>query len=398
DDCSQSQYWNNLLIKNVEAADYAKYIFVGGETVTVGEIEQRYDNKVSINGEVRRPGSYGLMKEETLQQLIARAGGIKEDAFANRGYIQRKMPGLNMQMLPFDTKQIINGQQEDILMVKNDSVVIYSSNTFLNNSFVTVNGGVKNPGTYNFTKGMKVEDLIALAGGFTIDAANYKVELSRLEKNTSETLSNQVMGRQKLSIDSTLRTTKVSVALEAFDDVFVPRLLNYRLLGNVKLRGEILYEGDYTLEKRDETVLEVVARAGGITPFASITDIQVFRNGLRVGTDIFNKSMVLQNREPLQLLPGDSIYIPRKNDFVMVRGAVFNEQIVEYNGASFMGYISAVGGTKSNAHLKKSYVQYPNGKYKKTNRFLFMRFYPRITPGSKIFVPEKSLSDMKAIS
>ena len=63
-----------------------------------------------------------------------------------------------------------------------------------------------------------------------------------------------------------------------------------------------------------------------------------------------------------------------------------------------MGYISAVGGTKSNAHLKKSYVQYPNGKYKKTNRFLFMRFYPRITPGSKIFVPEKSLSDMKAIS
>ena len=389
---------NNLLIKNVEAADYAKYIFVGGETVTVGEIEQRYDNKVSINGEVRRPGSYGLMKEETLQQLIARAGGIKEDAFANRGYIQRKMPGLNMQMLPFDTKQIINGQQEDILMVKNDSVVIYSSNTFLNSSFVTVNGGVKNPGTYNFTKGMKVEDLIALAGGFTIDAANYKVELSRLEKNTSETLSNQVMGRQKLSIDSTLRTTKVSVALEAFDDVFVPRLLNYRLLGNVKLRGEILYEGDYTLEKRDETVLEVVARAGGITPFASITDIQVFRNGLRVGTDIFNKSMVLQNREPLQLLPGDSIYIPRKNDFVIVRGAVFNEQIVEYNGASFMGYISAVGGTKSNAHLKKSYVQYPNGKYKKTNRFLFMRFYPRITPGSKIFVPEKSLSDMKAIS
>ena len=219
-----------------------------------------------------------------------------------------------------------------------------------------------------------------------------------MTKNNAETLANQVLERQKLSIDSTLRATQASVPLEAFDDVFVPRLLNYRLLGNVKIRGEILYEGDYTLEKRNETVLEIVARAGGITPFASITDLQVFRNGLRVGTDIFNKSMLLQNKEPLQLLPGDSIFIPRKSDFVMVRGAVFNEQIVEYNGGSFMGYISAVGGTKSNAHLKKAYVQYPNGKYKKTNRFIFMRFYPRITPGSKIFVPEKSIADMKTIS
>ena len=389
---------NNLFIKNVAESDYSKYTFIGGEVVTVGIIDQRYDNKISISGEINRPGVYGLLKSETLKQLIVRAGGLKEEAFANRGYIQRKTPGTNIQMLPFDTKQIINGQEEDILLEKHDSVVIYASNNFLNTSFVTINGGVKNPGTYNYTKGMKTEDLIALAGGFTIDAAFYKVELSRLTKNNAETLANQVLERQKLSIDSTLRSTQASVHLEAFDDVFVPRLLNYRLLGNVKIRGEILYEGDYTLEKRNETVLEIVARAGGITPFASITDLQVFRNGLRVGTDIFNKSMLLQNKEPLQLLPGDSIFIPRKSDFVMVRGAVFNEQIVEYNGGSFMGYISAVGGTKSNAHLKKAYVQYPNGKYKKTNRFIFMRFYPRITPGSKIFVPEKSIADMKTIS
>lgn len=389
---------NNLLIKNVIESDYSKYNFLGGEEIIVGSIDQRYENKVIISGEISRPGSYGLIKDETLQQLILRAGGIKEDAFANRGYIQRKIPGLNIQMLPFDTKQIIKGEQSDILLVKNDSVVIYSSNTFLNNSSVTINGGVKNPGTYNFSRGMKVEDLIALAGGFTIDAAYHKVELSRLEKNKSENLSNQVLGRQMLHIDSALHTTNASVQLEAFDDVFVPRLLNYRLLGNVKIRGEVLYEGDYTLEKRDETVLEIVARSGGITPFASITDIQIFRNGLRIGTDMFNKSMVLQNKEPLHLLPGDSIYIPRKNDFVVVQGAVFNEQIVEYNGGNFMEYISAVGGTKTNAHLKKAYVQYPNGKYKKTNRFLFMRFYPRITPGSKIFIPEKSLVDMKPIS
>ncbi len=389
---------SQLLVKNVLANDYANYAFIGGEVVSVGMIDQHYENRVNIAGEIARPGVYGLLKDETLKQLITRAGGVREDAFSNRGYIQRKMPGLSVQMLPFDTKQIVAGKQEDILLVKNDSVVIYSSNTFINNSFVTVSGGVKNPGTYNFTKGMKVEDLIAMAGGFTIDAAYYKVELSRLEKNKSEVLTNQVLERRKLSIDSTLHTTNESVTLESFDDVFVPRLLNYRLLGNVKIRGEVLYEGDYTLEKRDENVLEVVERAGGITPFASIADIQVFRNELRVGTDIFNSSMVMQKNDPLLLLPGDSIYIPRKNNFVSVRGSVYNEQLIEYNGGSFMSYISAVGGTKSTALLGKSYVQYPNGKYKKTNHFLFMRFYPRIKPGSKIVVPEKTLTDMKGIS
>ena len=388
---------NSLSIKNIQATEYASYILAAGDVVTIGSIDQRFENRVVINGEINRPGVFGLLKNETLKQLIQRAGGIKEDAFANRGFIQRKMPGLSMQMLPFDTKLIIAGKQEDILLVKNDSIVIYSSNNFINNSFVTISGGVRNPGAYIFKNGMKVEDLIALAGGFTIDAAYFKVELSRLEKNNSEILSNQVLQRQHLNIDSNLHISQNSVTLDPFDDIMVPKLLNYRLLGTVKIRGEILYEGDYSLEKRDETVLDIVERSGGISPFASISDLQVFRNGLRVGTDIFNQSMIFQKRDPLMLLPGDSIYIPRKNNFVTIRGAVFNEQLIEYNSSSLMSYISAVGGTKNTANLKKAYVQYPNGMYKKTHRFLFMRFYPTILPGSKIFVPEKTIEDLKSL-
>ncbi len=378
-----------LQIKNVNTSDFATFILGAGDVVTVGAIDSLYENKVMIAGEINRPGPYGLAKNENLSSLVSRAGGIKENSFANRGFIERKMPGVNTQMIPFDIQEILAKKQPDILLVKNDSIVLFSAQNFLTNTFVTVSGGVKKPGTYTYQKGMKIEDLITLAGGFTVDAAFHKVELNRLKKDNQENLSNQILTRTKVSVDSSLRRTPASLALEAFDDVLVPKLLNYRLLGSVKVRGEVLYEGDYSLEKRDETVSEIITRAGGISPYASIGDLQVYRNGLRVGIE--------QTETPLYLLPGDQIVVPRKNNFVTVTGAVFNEQLIEYHSGRLGEYISAVGGTKNNANLRKAYVQYPNGMYKKTRRFLFMKFYPRIQPGSKIFVPEKSLADIKSI-
>jgi protein involved in polysaccharide export with SLBB domain len=378
-----------LQIKNVPASDFGTFVLMAGDGVTVGAIDSLYENKVMIAGEINRPGPYGLLKNENLSSLIARAGGIKENAFANRGFIQRMMPGVNTQMIPFDVQEILAKKQPDILLVKNDSIVIFSARNFLTNTFVTISGGVKKPGSYSFQKGMKIEDLIALAGGFTVDAAFHKVELNRLKKDNQENLSNQILTRSKVSVDSSLRSSASSLALEPFDDVLVPKLLNYRLLGSVKVRGEVLYEGDYSLEKRDETVTEIIARAGGISPYASVGDLQVYRNGLRIGIE--------ETETPLYLLPGDQIVVPRKNNFVTVTGAVFNEQLIEYHSGRLGEYISAVGGTKNNANLRKAYVQYPNGMYKKTRRFLFMKFYPRIQPGSKIFVPEKSLADMKSI-
>ena len=378
-----------LQIKNVPASDFSTFVLMAGDGVTVGAIDSLYENKVMIAGEINRPGPYGLLKNENLSSLIARAGGIKENAFANRGFIQRMMPGVNTQMIPFDVQEILAKKQPDILLVKNDSIVIFSARNFLTNTFVTISGGVKKPGSYSYQKGMKIEDLIALAGGFTVDAAFHKVELNRLKKDNQENLSNQILTRSKVSVDSSLRSSASSLALEPFDDVLVPKLLNYRLLGSVKVRGEVLYEGDYSLEKRDETVSEIIARAGGISPYASVGDLQVYRNGLRIGIE--------ETETPLYLLPGDQIVVPRKNNFVTVTGAVFNEQLIEYHSGRLGESISAVGGTKNNANLRKAYVQYPNGMYKKTRRFLFMKFYPRIQPGSKIFVPEKSLADMKSI-
>jgi protein involved in polysaccharide export with SLBB domain len=141
------------------------------------------------------------------------------------------------------------------------------------------------------------------------------------------------------------------------------------------------------LEKRDETIENVLARAGGLTKYGSLKDLQVYRKGVLIGVNVDvanNNSRDLS----LALLPGDSLFISRNDPFVQVIGAVYSPQLTRYESGSFKSYISAAGGVKNRASLSKAYIQYGNGINKKQKHFLFFKFYPRVTPGSKIFVPE----------
>ena len=192
-----------------------------------------------------------------------------------------------------------------------------------------------------------------------------------------------------MNIDSALQYSNNNVELQPLDYIFIPELLNYKILGNVKIRGEVLYPGDYTLERRNESVLDLVGRAGGISPFGSLNNIQVYRNGFRVGAGFFEDNSAYKNTKFL-LLPNDSIYIPRSESFVQISGAVYNQQIVSYESSRFLYYISAAGGIKENGKSKRAYIQYSNGINKKIKHFLFFRTYPKVLPGSKIIVPEKT--------
>ncbi|HJV18960.1 MAG TPA: SLBB domain-containing protein [Sediminibacterium sp.] len=384
-----------LQVRDIHAADFGYIIPRSGDSVYIDKILNTYTNRVVLSGAVYRPGNYELIKGLSLRQLIQKADGLKPEAFAGRGYIKRKDQQEAPVMVSFDVQRILDGTDADIALVREDSVVIASRDGLRNELTVTIGGAVKNPGQFTYRKGMQLEDLILMANGFTNDAANHKVEISRLEKNRSDTLANQLMQILTVDVDSALLGTANRITLEPQDYVFVPRLLNYRNLGSVKLGGEVLYAGDYALEKRNETVQEVIRRAGGITPYASMGNVQVYRKGLRVGTTILGKS---ETENQFLLQPGDSIYIPRNEPFVEVQGAVFNPQILSYESASFKRYISDAGGVTDKGNLKKAYIQYSNGINKKINRFLFFRSYPRVTAGSKIIVPEKSGNERKGLS
>ncbi len=383
-------------VRDILAIDFGNFILKNADSVYFNRIAERFTNRVIITGAINRPGNYELTNQLSLSQLIKKADGLSEGAFPNRGYIKRLNKQAERELLSFNTRDIISGTEKDILLEKEDSVVIFAKSGLEDVPTVTVGGDVRNPITIQYREGLSVEDAIAMAGGFTIDAANHKVEISRLEKNTADTLANKLIDVLRVDVNANLQNGKNKTLLQPLDYVFVPKLLNYRSLGNVKIRGEVLYDGDYALERRNETVQELIRRAGGISPLASMSDVQVYRNGLRVGTTLLGNEENTQ--EKFLLLPDDSIYVPKKEPFVEVKGEVFNPQILSYESSRFKSYISDAGGTTDKANLKKAYIQYSNGINRKIHHFLFFRIYPKVLPGSKIIVPEKSEGFKRGIS
>ena len=90
----------------------------------------------------------------------------------------------------------------------------------------------------------------------------------------------------------------------------------------------------------------------------------------------------------LLLLPGDSLFVSRNDPYVEIVGAVYNPQLIRFESSSFKSYISAAGGLKNRGSLSKAYIQYSNGIYRKSTKFLFFKIYPTVKSGSKIIVPE----------
>ncbi len=383
-------------IRDISSNDFSFYIPHNADSVFFEKILPRYSNRIILSGAVYRPGNYELTDHLSLSQLIKKADGLREDAFVNRGYIKRKKIDSERELISFNTKEILSGNESDIFLLKEDSVFILAKDSLQDVPIITVAGSVRTPGSFQYRKGIALEDIILMAGGFTNDAANHKIEISRLEKNTADTLTNKLIDVITVDVNTDLDQQKNKTLLQPLDYVFVPRLLNYHPLGNIQIRGEVLYAGDYTLERRNETVQEVIKRAGGITPYASMGDVQVFRKGLRVGTNLLSEAS--KQNEKFLLQPDDSIYIPRNEPFVEVKGAVFNPQILSYEPGNLRSYIYHVGGVTDKGNLQKAYIQYSNGISKKIRHFLFFRNYPTVLPGSKITVPEKSSTERKGLS
>ena len=95
---------------NVMAADFASFELKDGDAVSVGANIERNKNIVSISGAVWHPGSYALTEGvSTVRELIDFAGGLREEAFMERGYIER----LNEQREPialyFNLKELMDG-------------------------------------------------------------------------------------------------------------------------------------------------------------------------------------------------------------------------------------------------------------------------------------------------
>lgn len=147
-------------------------------TVFIAEYKSK---KVTVLGEVAKPGIVTLRGASSLMEVLSDAGGITLNA-GDAIVIQRKSDGAadakqdkSDVTIVIDTKRLFeDGDATANIPVKNgDSIYIPKA------AFVYVNGEVKNPGAYKITKGLTVLKSITLAGGFSPKASERRTRIVR---------------------------------------------------------------------------------------------------------------------------------------------------------------------------------------------------------------------------
>lgn len=421
-------------LTDVVEADYKSYIPLRGDRYFIQPILNRFENRVTIRGAVFRPGEYELQKGMTLAQLIENAAGLKEDAFTERGTITRLKADNSKELVSFSVKDVIN-KVVTIPLQREDSVSISSIFDLRNKYQITINGSVRKPGTFAFAESMKVEDLILRAGGFAEGASPKRIEVARRINNADpESKSSKVAEVFSVDVDSQLKLEQVGFGLMPFDIVSVYSLPGYEKQRTVKVEGEVLYPGSYTIQTKNEKISDLLKRAGGLTASADVQGGSLKRENIAIlGVDKnkvdsatvatekneqFNRlkksnrdSTNINELQPrnnyvgidlekilksqgskidLLLEDGDVLRIPKQQQVVRVNGEVLYPSAVVYNKSkSFKAYVLNAGGFSPNALKKAAYVVYPNGTVKGTKKILFFNNHPKIRPGSEIYVPNK---------
>ncbi len=411
-------------IKDLPKADYINYIPNNGDSIFIGKILNRYNNSVSIKGAIYRPGIYELNTGLTISKLIAKADGLKDEAFKTRGLIIRTNElDLTKKVVPFSVQNIISKKDDDILLQKNDQVIIGAADAYSQNYTLSLQGEVKKPGTFNYFDGITLKDLLFLADGFTDASAIDKIEIARRYAGDSVTNANEIAIIIDASSEKNLSTIGQDVPLNPWDIVIVRKKTNYQKQITVKVLGEVKYEGDYSLTTKNERISSIIKRAGGITNFAfieaaSLTRInkaelrsldsdklkklqkdvddstntlanEILKPTIKVGLDLQEIINHPGGIDDVVLQEGDILNIPKQQREVKVNGEVMvPSEVVFKTGASLNYYINKAGGFTDNARERRVYVIYPNGSAAKIKKFLFFKTNPKVTAGSEILVPQ----------
>ena len=415
-------------VATVDDMNYGVFKVKDGDVVSVGEILDRYDNRIEVKGAVYRPGYYELGKDiQTVKDLIEKADGLLEYAFTNRAVLHRENDDKTLEVISLNVKAIIDGTEADVTLHKNDVLFIPSKYDLEQKGTLEIRGEVYKPNVFPYAANTKLEDLIIMAGGLTESASTVRVDVTRRiidrkgtkkQKEIAQTFSFGVK-------DGFVVEGEPGFVLEPYDQVFVRRSPGYSEKVNVTVSGEVEFEGDYSLNVRNERLSDVLEKAGGLTEFAYIEGARLERqmtpeeykqaqelmdmvasNNKISGNDsivvpqvsrtypvgIDLKEILANPHSAIDpvLQDGDVIVIPQYMTTVSVSGSVRKPNSVVYDPKmKLKDYISEAGGYAERARKSGTFILYPNGHIKELGRNASAK---DIMGGSKIIVPQKGRS------
>ena len=412
-------------VYTVDAPEYASFTLEDGDKLTVGAMLDRFTNRLEIKGAVYRPGIYQLGNGvNTVKQLIAKAEGLKGDAFTNRGLIHREREDLTLEVIPFDVKAVLDGTAADIVLKKNDVIYIPSIHDLQDLGTFTVEGEVARPGSFVFAENTTLEDAIMQAGGLLESASTVRIDVSRRIKNPAGTeQTEQVAEVYTFSFkDGYALAGEAGFVLQPYDYVYVRKSPSYNEQLSVDVRGEVVFPGTYTMTRRNERISDLIGQAGGVNQWAYVkgarlsrqmseeeetrmrstievmdsardsidTDMLNLNTRYFVGIDLAAALASPGSEADLVLREGDILLVPQYNNTVRISGNVLYPNTVTYSPKMTVNdYVEMAGGYGFRSKKSKAYVVYMNGTVARARRYA----KGVIEPGCEIVVPKKREKD-----
>ncbi len=391
-----------LKLMNITQDEVNTFLPQNGDKYKIGQILDRFENRVEIAGAVFRPGVYALENGlTTVKDLIRKSEGLLGNAYLNRALLVRKKDNLESEIISLDLAKLFESSSNDYALKREDLLTIYSQDELHETREVQIIGQVNQPGKFSYYQGLKLGDLILLAKGFKESASFSKLELARRVVDHGANNSDETVIIKTFDIDGTLKIDNEAsqFPLEPFDIVSIRSSPNFENQRMVTITGQVNYPGGYALKKNEYKLSDLIELAGGLRQEGFIGGAKLYRDSTIVGVDI---KAVLENKnsnQNLLLMAGDRIDIPRVVETVKITGAVQNPIALSYkNRFSVRDYISEAGGMTELAIKRQIYVKKMNGISSRTKRILFWHIYPRVEAGSEIIIPAYAADKKKGLT
>lgn len=312
--------------------------------------EMMEEQTITIHGEVQYPGIYRYADNETLEDFVLQAGGLKQTASTVKVDVSRRI--VNPKALTTDSVIartytfalkdgfVIDGTPGFKLMPF-DEVYVRKSPGYYKQQNVVVEGEVMFSGTYTLSKkNQRLSDLIKSAGG--VNDRGY-VAGARLERKVNES--------ERARMEAVLKKAKEEAE---------------------QMEIEAAKENKKIDLKDSEKIKKFE-----IPEFYSV--------GIELDKALANPGCDAD----IVLREGDKIIVPQYNGTVKINGAVMYPNTVGFQkGKKAKYYINQAGGFSQKAKKSQTYIVYMNGTIAKVSQ------NAKPKPGCEIFVPEKEINKM----
>ena len=317
--------------------------------------------KVTILGEVQRPGNYPLSKGMTTAQLVRMAGGFKRDALLERAdltsYDVTNGNRIVESLATVNIGTVVAGTdpKADVLLKPGDILTIHQITGWNDiGESITIEGQVRLPGSYGFHDGEHLSSVLQRAGGFLPAAYPRGAVLVRQQVRDLQQKSREELIRQ---IETNAASARLSPNLGAGDTGATLQLIKAQ-------QDEVLSD----LKSHPPTGRMVIHISADIDSWADTpADIELRR--------------------------GDVLTIPKRPGFVLVTGQVYNATALTFAPGKTAGwYLSHAGGTNSTANRKEVFIIRANGSVvgRHSEGWLDLSVLStKLDPGDVVVVPQR---------